>query len=296
MSKSLEQDLSGVPETLLIPLYNRAMESRRPDAIIRDERAVELVTKMGLDFSRVKQVRMTRMLGVMRIIFAREFDRYAREYLARHPDAVVVHIGCGLDTRFERVDDGRVEWYDLDVPKVIDFRRQLLGRDAERYHLLGCSVLDDAWMKAVKARNPCSILFLAETVFLYFTEEQVRSLVLALHNRFPGAELVFDAWKPFEIWIGNRYLSNSAFAGLMRWGVWSGREIEDWGTPSTLRQSEELRAGGIRLLDEWSYFDRPEPRLNAYRWTAPLFRIFRPIRIFHFKLGKSANGEKGTTP
>ncbi len=275
MSKTLEQDLSGVPETLLIPLYSRAMESQRPDAIIKDEKAVELVTKMGLDFSRVKQVRMTRMLGLMRIIFAREFDRYARDFIARHPDAVVVHIGCGLDSRFERVDDGRVEWYDLDVPNVIDLRRKLIGGEMERYHLLDCSVLEEAWMETVKAHASRPTLFLAETVFIYFTEAQVRRLVLALRGRFPGAELVFDAWKPFEIWLGNRYLSNSAFAGLMRWGLWSGRELESWGT-------------GIRQLDEWSFFDRPEPRLNPYRWMAPLFRLFKPMRIFRFQLGKAA--------
>ena len=275
MSEKTDQTLSGVPETLLIPLYNRAMESQRPDAIIKDEKAVELVTQMGLDFSRVKQVRMTRMLGVMRIIFAREFDRYVRDFLARHPDAIVVHIGCGLDTRFERVAerDGRVEWYDLDVPDVIDLRRKLISGEAGRYHLLGCSVLEDAWMEAVKAQAPRPILFLAETVFLYFTEAQVKRLVLTLRGRFPGAELVFDGWKPFEIWIANRYLSNSAFAGLMRWGLWSGREIEAWGS-------------GIRLLDEWSFFDQPEPRLNSYRWMAPLFRIFKPMQLFHFQLGK----------
>ncbi len=289
MTKAADLNLGDAEKTLLIPLYNRAMESRRQDAIIRDERAVELVTKMGLEFSPVQQVRMTRMLGIMRIIFAREFDRCAREYLARRPDAVVVHIGCGLDTRFERVDDGRIEWYDLDVPKVIDIRRQLIGGDAKRYHLLSGSVFGEGWMEAVKVRNPGSILFLAETVFLYFQEEQVRSLVLALRHRFPGAELVFDAWKLFEIWIGNRFLSNSAFAGLMRWGLWSGQELEHWGGPSALRHSEGLRAGGIRLLDEWSFFDKPEPRLDAYRWTAPLFRIFRPIRILHFKLGEIAD-------
>jgi O-methyltransferase involved in polyketide biosynthesis len=275
VSKSLKQNLSGVPETLLIPLYNRAMESQRPDAMIRDEKSVKLVTQMDLDFSQVKQVRMTRMLGIMRIIFAREFDRYAREFLVRHPDAAVVHIGCGLDTRFDRVDDGRVEWYDLDVPKVIDLRRKLVGGDAGRYHLLGCSVLEEAWMETVKAHASRPILFVAETVFLYFTEAQVRSLVLTLRNRYPGAELVFDAWKPFEIWIGNRYLSHSAFAGLMRWGLWSGRELENWNP-------------GIRLLDEWGFFDRPEPRLDSYRWMTPLFRLLKPMCIFHYRLGAAA--------
>jgi O-methyltransferase involved in polyketide biosynthesis len=230
---------------------------------------------MELDFSRVKQIRMSRMLGIMRIIFAREFDRYAREFLARHPDAAVVHIGCGLDTRFERVDDGRVEWYDLDVPEVIDLRRKLVGGEAGRYHLLGCSVLEDTWMEAVKMPAYRPILFAAETVFLYFTEAQVRRLVLTLRDRYPGAELVFDAWKPFEIWIGNRYLSNSPFGGLMRWGLWSGRELESWHP-------------GIQLLDDWSFFDRPEPRLDSYRWMAPLFRLFKPMCIFHYRLGAAA--------
>jgi len=57
----------------------------------------------------------------------REFDRYAQDFLRCHPEAVVVHIGCGLDSRFERVDNGQVEWYDLDLPHVIELRRKLIG-------------------------------------------------------------------------------------------------------------------------------------------------------------------------
>jgi hypothetical protein len=126
-------------------------------------------------------------------------------------------------------------------------------------------------------------LFLAETVFIYFTEAQVKSLVLRLRDHFPGAELVFDGWRPFEVWLGNRYLSDSQFAGLMRWGLWRGQEIEGWGDPSA-----SLGAGGIRLLDEWGFFDRPEPRLHSFRWMAPMFRLFKPMRIFHFQLGEAA--------
>ena len=110
--------LSGVAETLLIPLYNRAMESQRPDAIMKDEKAVALVTQMSYDFAQVRKVRMSEGNKVARIMLTREIDRYAREFLSRHPEAVVVHIGCGLDSRFERVDNGRVEWYDLDLPDV----------------------------------------------------------------------------------------------------------------------------------------------------------------------------------
>ena len=275
MPETKSLTLGGVPETLLIPLYNRAMESQRPDAIVKDEKAVELVTKMPLDFSRVRHIPMTEFLKVMRIIFTREFDRYVRDFLDRHPQALVVHIGCGLDSRFERVDNGYVEWYDLDLPEVIDLRRKYLGEEGERYHLLSCSVLENAWLDAVKAHSTRPCLFLAETVFVYFTEAQVKSLVFTLRDNFRGAELVFDGWRPFEIWLGNRYLSNSPFAGLMRWGLWSGKELESW-------------RAGIRLLDEWGFFDQPEARLARYRWMAPLFRLFKPMRLFHFRLGDAA--------
>ncbi len=272
MSETTNPNLSSVAKTLLLPLYNRAMESQRPDAMLKDEKAVELVTQMRLDFSRVSQISMPELLKVMRIIFTREFDRFSRDFLRRQPDAVVVHIGCGLDTRFERVDNGRVEWYDLDVPDVVDLRRELIGDEAGRYHLLGYSVLEDAWLEAVKVHSQRPFLFLAETVFIYFTEAQVKSLVLTLRDHFPGAELVFDGWRPFEVWLGNRYLSDSPFAGLMQWSFWHSQEIEGWGD-------------GIRLLDEWGFFDQPEPRMDAFRWMAPLFRLFKPMRIFHFQLG-----------
>jgi O-methyltransferase involved in polyketide biosynthesis len=275
MSETKSLTLSGVPETLLIPLYNRAMESQRPDAMVKDEKAVELVTKMPLDFSLVMQIPMNELLKVMRIMFTREFDRYVRDFLDRHPEAVVVHIGCGLDSRFERVDNGYVEWYDLDLLEVIELRRKYLGDEGGRYHLLACSVLENDWLEVVSACRQHPFLLLAETVFVYFTEAQVKALVLRLCKHFPGAELVFDGWRPFEIWLGNRHLSNSPFAGLMQWGFWHGQEIEGWGP-------------GIHLLDEWGFFDQPEPRLAPYRWMAPLFRWFKPMRLFHYQIGEVA--------
>ncbi len=275
MSETTNSTLNVVSETLLIPLYSRAMESLRPDAMLKDEKAVTLVTQTSLDFSRVKQIKMNGLLQTMRIIFTREMDRYARDFINRHVDAVVFHIGCGLDSRFERVDNGKVEWYDLDLPEVIVLRRKFLGDEHARYHLLACSVLNDAWLEKLKIHSNRPCLFLAETVFVYFTETQVRSLVLKLCDHFPGAELVFDGWRPFEVWTSNRYLSKTPYAGLMQWSFWNSNDIEGWG-------------GGIRLLDEWNFFDQPEPRLNSYRWMAPLFRLFKPMRIFHFRLGESA--------
>jgi len=274
MSETPHQELSGVPETSLAALYWRAMESQRPDAILKDEKAAALVRRMSYDFDRVRQIPMNELLKVMRVMLTREMDRYARDFLGRHPEGVVVHIGCGLDSRFERVDNGQVEWYDLDLPDVIDLRRRLIGGEGPRYHLVGCSVLDCAWPDTVGAHRRRPILFLAENVFLYLIEAQVQSLVRTLRERFPGAELVFDGWKPYELWLGNREFSRSTLSARLRWGIWRGQEIERWG-------------GGIRLLAEWTYIDEPDPRLAYLRWLRPLEHLLRTMRIYHFQLGKA---------
>jgi len=275
MSETTNQGLSGVAETMLLTLYLRAMESQRPDALIKDEKAVELVTQMSYDFGRMRPLHLSEANKLVIILRNREFDRYARDFLARHPDAVVVHIGCGLDSRFERVDNGQVEWYDLDLPDVIELHRKLIGGEGERYHLLGCSVLDNAWLEAVSAHGQRPFLFLAEGVFMYFEGAQVKSLVLTLRDRFPGAELAFDAYSPIHVWRHNLQTSTSKINLRVHWGIWHGQEIEGWGD-------------GIRLLDEWGFLDPPEPRLAHIRWMRPIEALFRTLRIYHFQLGKAA--------
>ena len=67
----------------------------------------------------------------------------------------------------------------------------------------------------------------------------------------------------------------------MHWGFWRGQELEGWGAASSA-------GAGIYLLDEWGFFDQPEPRMGSFRWMAPIFRLFKPMRIFHFQLGEAA--------
>ena len=191
----------------------------------------------------------------------------------------MVHIGCGLDTRFERVgcnqpDNGQVVWYDLDLPEIIELRRRFISDEKERYHLLGCSVFEDTWLEAVSVHRQRPFLFLAEGVFVYFEEAQVKSLVLTLLNRFPGSEMVFDVFSPFGVWECNLAISRSKLSARAHWGIWHGQEIGGWDA-------------AIRLLDEWGFFDEPEPRLDPFRWMAPFYRLLNPVRIFHIQLGKA---------
>jgi O-methyltransferase involved in polyketide biosynthesis len=280
MPERVNPSIRGVSETLLITLYLRAMESRRPDALIKDEKAEALVKKInddGLyDFGRIKTLHLSEANKLVIILRNREFDCYARAFLARRPDAVVVHIGCGLDTRFERVDNGQVEWYDLDLPDVIGLRRKLGGGEGQRYHLLGCSILDNTWLDIMNAHGQRPFLFLAEGVFMYFEGAQVKSLVLTLRDHFPGAELVFDAFSPFHVWRSNLQTSTSRISFPTHWGIWHGQELESWGA-------------GIRLLGEWGYLDPNEPRLAPIRWLRPIESLFRTFRIYHFRLATAAS-------
>jgi len=272
MSEMANQDLSGVAETLLMTLYIRAMESQRPDALIKDEKAVALVTQMSYDFDRIRQIKMDEDDKVTVILRNLEFDRHARDFLARHPEAAVVHIGCGLDSRFERVDNGQVEWYDLDLPEVIELRRKFIGDEKERYHLLGCSAFDSAWLDKVSTHRQRPFFFIAEGVFMYFEEAQVKSLVFVLRDHFPGAELVIDAFSPFLVRANNLRFSITKFGARFHWGLWRGQEIEGWGD-------------GIHLLNEWGYFDQPEQRLDHIRWMRHIPLLARVLRIYHFRLG-----------
>jgi len=273
------QSLSDVAETHLIPLYIRAIESQRPDALLKDEKAVALVRQMDYDFSRIL-AKIDEEVQVAIVLRSREFDRYAQDFLARYPEAVVVHIGCGLDTRFERTcseqaDNGQVEWYDLDLPEVIALRRKFIGGEGARYHLLACSVLDSAWLNAVSAHRQRPFLFLAEGVLMYLTEAQVKSLVLTLKGHFPGAELVFDAFSPFFLWANNRRVARTKIGARCHWALKRGQDLERWGD-------------GICLLDEWFPFTCPEPRLARVQWVRFIPLLVKTTGVFHYRLGKTA--------
>lgn len=269
MSEKIPQSLEGVSETLLITIYVRARESQRPNAMINDNRAVAMVKQIDYDFSRIRMQRHDEVGLIMRM---NNFDNHVRDFLKRNPDAVVVHIGCGLDTRFERVDNGRVEWFDLDLPEVMALRQKLIQSENSRYHTLTTSVLEDGWLEEVSRFKPRPFMFIAEGVFPYFEEAQVKSLFLKLRDRFPGAELVCDAHTPFVIRTDNLQLALSKVSARLRWGLKHGKDVEGWGD-------------GLLLLDEWFYFDDPEPRMSAYRWMRHFPLLGKSTGIFHYQLG-----------
>ncbi len=272
MPSSSNYHLSSASESLLLPLYIRAQETARPNALLKDEWAVKLVHKLTIDGTQFTQAQVSEEVQVSILLRNRHFDRLTQDFLSQHDDAVVVYFGCGLDARFERVDNQKVEWFDLDLPVVIRLRRELMGGESCRYHLLGCSVLDHAWMDQVSEPHPLPTLFLAEGLFMFFTETQVNQLVLAIKARFPNSELIFDAFSPFYAWGNNRRVARTNIGAKANWALKNPRELEHW-------------ADGIHLVDAWYPFQQGEPRLAHIRWVRYLPFLGKTTGIFHYKLG-----------
>ena len=269
MPEKISQTLDGVSKTLLMTLYARARESQRPDAMIKDDQAVAMVNQIECDFSRLRMQRHDEIAVIMRM---RKFDSHVRGFLARNPEAVVVHIGCGLDTRFDRVDNGRVEWFDLDMPDVIELRLKLISAQSSRYHTLATSVFEDGWIEEVGHFKPRPFMFMAEGVFPYFEEAQVKLLFLKFQERFSGSELVCDAHTPFVIWADNLQLAFAKVKARLQWSIKTGRDPESW-------------SKGITMLDEWNYYEDNESNLKAFRWVRMFPALAKSSGIFHYRLG-----------
>ena len=277
MRRLTDHNLSRVSETLFIPLYIRAIESERPDALVHDERAVALVRQLDSKALTRMAVLAEDTGRLAAILKGREFDRLAKDFMQRNQGSVVVHLGCGLDTRFERVDDGRVEWYDLDLPEVVALRKELIGAPEARRHDLACSMFDRAWLEEVGALRPRPFLILAEGVFMYFDEAQIRSFVRTLHEHLPGAELAFDAYSPFLRWAHNLRVLRKQAGARLRWSLRNCRDLEAWGE-------------GIHLLAEWYPFQASEPRMRR-AWKVRFIPLLaRSLGVFHYELQAASHG------
>lgn len=136
-------ELADVSETTLWTLYQRASEASRPDCVLHDPMAVELVE--AIDFPFVERFGASTGWAQWQALRARTFDREVRRFLHDHPDGTVIALGEGLETQFWRVNNGRVRWISVDLPPVIELRQRLLP-SPPRHELRASSVVDGAWL------------------------------------------------------------------------------------------------------------------------------------------------------
>ena len=228
MNKIKPEIKDDIAETLFIPLLSRAHESHRKDAILKDPMACELVEKIDYDFAKFGKITMSTTGTTIRL---RHFDRLVQRFIDRKvtEDPVVVSIGCGLDSRFQRVSNhNQATFYELDLPEVINLREKLFPASAKDLTIKG-SMLETDWMDMLRQKHPHGrFLFLAEGVMMYFNEEQVKSVIQNLAQRFPGCEIYFDFVSKWAARNSDKHESVKRTKARFHFGLNDPHTIEQW--------------------------------------------------------------------
>lgn len=284
MDKPL-QSLSDVSGTMLITLYARARETQCPKPIIQDPKAVEIIEIFKKELSgstnpihqKIVKDTYNPKLAVTMALRSRRFDRYVLDFLERHPDGTVINFGCGLDTRFDRIDNGKVKWFDIDFDSVIELRHRFMT-ESERHHFIAGSILDQAWTSQVNTGGP--YLILAEGVFMYLKESEVKDLLSMVKSKFGVYELVSEVSNIYWVNKMNSKYMQRKFKrqlGMQKGAVFS------FGVPDS--RYFETWHPNYKFLDEWTYFDDNEKKLGWFNLFSKI-NVLRKVQwTVHYQIG-----------
>lgn len=230
-------DLDGPAQTMLATLYAKALDADAPRPILHDKYAKAAVARIEYDWA-ATTIDARRAPSVA--VRSAHFDNWARQFLAVHHEAVVLHVGCGLDARAYRLDPGPgVCWFDVDYPEVIGLRERVYPPRANTW-MLAASVTDPSWLVGIPGDRP--VLFLAEGLTMYLTKDDGLALLRRVVDRFTSGELQFDAFNTFGI---RTQLINSVVrrsGSKLHWGINGPSDIPD-------------AVPGVRVLAWESVFD-----------------------------------------
>jgi len=218
---------NAVSETLLIPLYIKYLSSQQPDPILYDAAACRLIPQIEYDFSKFDHAYRS-IVGTA--IRAHYFDNMTADFIRHRKNPVIVELGCGLDSRHERLGNraGEAPFYLLDLPDVIALREKLLPPRAGET-LIAASAFDEEWMDNLLQSHPdAQFLFLIEGVLMYFPKENVRDLFQKLAQRFHGSEILFDVTSTWMTKVSDRHDALKHTRARFAFGCDNDREPELW--------------------------------------------------------------------
>ena len=263
--------LSKEKETLLGPLYCRARETKKEDPIFEDKKALEIFEKMKYDFSKIK---MPEKSCITLVIRADKIDQYVREFIADKKQVTIINLGVGLDNRYGRVNPCNAVWYELDFLEVIELRKKFYQKP-DNVHYISSSVTDLKWINQVNSTG--EILIVAEGLFMYLKEKKLKELLLKLHKRFPGANLVFDAYSTYTVKNISKHVFLRKTKAEIFWGIDDPKQLEKWGE-------------GIQFKEEWFFTEYEDIKRLSFFYrlafkAAGLSKIARQAhRILYYKI------------
>lgn len=216
-------NLTSISKTAINTLIIRAAESEYKHSKLNDPMAIELLERLMLKASEEEKQWISkwknryaspfsrnRKAGILRV---NRIDDIANEFISKNSPCTIIDIGCGFDTRFWRIHSNECIYIELDLPEVVELKRDLFG-DKISYELIGCSVLDTAWMENTNLAGNKNILFIAEGLLYYLPKDEVVNLFQQISQKVKNSRIVFDnipdmftkgIWK----WIGNQFMDTA---------------------------------------------------------------------------------------
>ncbi len=231
--------LTPAQESLFLTLYLRALDFRSADPILGDATSADIADRVDYDFGRQK---VQRSLVLDLATRTKVLDQLIRNFVARHPDAVVVDLGCGLDPRAIRCDaPSTADWYDVDFPVVAEIRERFLAGTS---HVIGADLTSSGWLDSVPADRPAMIV--ADGLMAFITGEAFKTMTYRLTDHFATGEFAFNAYTRFAMKIGN-YSSTFTAMGART----AGEGIDDPREPLSWE-------AGLTLIEEMLLTRSPE--------------------------------------
>ncbi|MFX1287865.1 MAG: class I SAM-dependent methyltransferase [Promethearchaeota archaeon] len=272
MSEDFSLKPKSIEETMLGPLWARATYSKLYPELLNDLQAIQIIEKINYDFTEIaKHLGEWRALGLL--VRARSFDKALKKFISNHPNASVVNIGCGLDTTFSRVDNGTINWYNIDLPEAIKYRTQLIP-EKSRSKSISKSVFDYSWIEEVDIKPEDGVIFFAGGFVYYFEEEEIRELVTFLVERFPGGEFIFEGISNLAIKVINKRAKKAGSDIRVKFGI---------GDPIKIfsKWSEN-----IKIIDWYTLWAHTSINPNWSKNTHKMLKIterFKTAKIIHLK-------------
>jgi methyltransferase (TIGR00027 family) len=235
-------NLPEVSQTAILALICRAIESGKKNPVFNDPMAIlclERLISISSDEEKNRILKWKKMYTGnpwdvrARALTARSFDKIASLYISNNPGCIVINLACGFDTRFWRIENKKCNYIELDLPEVIELKREIL-KDHLDYELISCSVFDTSWIDKVTSNGNNNFLLLAEAVFYYLAKQDVITLLKEITTRFSCSQLVLDMapekytkglWKKFIHLHARAWDINASFAS----GIKNPSEIESYG-------------------------------------------------------------------
>lgn len=264
-----ENLLSGVEDTLYIPLVARIFASEKFPNYFYDEKALSLKQYIPTNLIEKNASEYFHMASVCR---QDVIDKKIIKFLEENENCNVVFLGAGLETAYNRINNKKANFYQVDLPSVIEIRNRILG-NAENEKLISGDMFTLGWIKEIDTELPTMIA--VSGVYQYFNKEKIVEMIKKMKSLLPKGELVFDATNTKGLKIANRYVKKTGNVNAQMYF-------------SIDNVTEFTELTDTKLIDVQGFFARALKICSNAKFITKLFMYFSDkwnrTKVIHLKL------------